>query len=87
MVKKYQKSSGSSVDWVEEESYFFKLSAWSKKLLKFIKIMKNFILPSSRKNEVVKFVEKGLKDLSVVEHHFLGAYQFLKIKNMLFMFG
>ena len=34
--KKFLKSSGSIVDWVEEESYFFKLSAWSEKLLKFL---------------------------------------------------
>ena len=59
------KSSGSTVEWVEEESYFFKLSAWSNKLLKFYKANPNFILPSTRKNEVLKFVEKGLKDLSI----------------------
>ena len=63
--KKISKSSGSTVEWVEEESYFFKLSAWSKKLLEFYKKNPNFILPASRKNEVVKFVEKGLKDLSI----------------------
>jgi methionyl-tRNA synthetase len=63
--KKISKSSGSLVEWVEEESYFFKLSAWSKKLLEFYKKNPNFILPDSRKNEVVSFVEKGLKDLSI----------------------
>jgi methionyl-tRNA synthetase len=62
---KISKTSGSSVEWVEEESYFFKLSAWSKKLLEFYKKNPNFILPTSRKNEVIKFVEKGLKDLSI----------------------
>jgi len=62
---KISKSSGSLVEWVEEESYFFKLSAWSNKLLEFYKKNPNFILPESRKNEVVKFVEKGLKDLSI----------------------
>ncbi len=62
---KLSKSSGSTVEWVEEESYFFKLSAWSKKLLEFYKKNPNFILPVSRKNEVVRFVEKGLKDLSI----------------------
>ena len=62
---KVSKSSGSNVEWVEEESYFFKLSAWSSKLLEFYKKNPNFILPTSRKNEVVKFVEKGLKDLSI----------------------
>ena len=63
--KKISKSSGSSVEWVEEESYFFKLSAWSEKLLEFYKDNQNFILPPSRKNEVERFVEKGLKDLSI----------------------
>ena len=63
--KKVSKTSGSTVDWVEEESYFFKLSAWSQKLLDHYKNNNDFILPMSRKNEVVKFVEKGLKDLSV----------------------
>ena len=58
-------SSGSTVEWVEEESYFFKLSSWSEKLLDYYKNNKDFILPHSRKNEVIKFVEKGLKDLSV----------------------
>ena len=56
--------SGSQVEWVEEESYFFKLSKFQDKLLDFYK-NHNFILPKSRKNEVVSFVEKGLKDLSV----------------------
>ena len=46
-------------------SFFFKLSSWSQKLLDFYKAEPEFILPFSRKNEVVKFVEKGLKDLSV----------------------
>ena len=63
--KKVSKSSGSTVEWVEEESYFFKLSSWSNKLLDFYNTNPNFILPTSRKNEVVKFVEKGLKDLSI----------------------
>ena len=63
--KKISKNSGSPVEWVEEESYFFKLSAWTKKLLDFYKKNPNFILPVSRKNEVFKFVEKGLKDLSI----------------------
>ena len=63
--KKLSKMSGSTVEWVEEESYFFKLSAWAKKLLEHYKKNEDFILPSSRKNEVVSFVEKGLKDLSI----------------------
>ena len=62
---KVSKLSGSPVEWVEEESYFFKLSAWTSKLLNFYNENPNFILPKSRKNEVIKFVEKGLKDLSI----------------------
>ena len=62
---KYSKISGSRVEWVEEESYFFKLSSWQDKLLKFYNDNPKFILPTSRRNEVVNFVKKGLKDLSV----------------------
>ena len=62
---KIAKSSGSAVEWVEEESFFFKLSEWEKPLLDFYKKNKNFILPVSRRNEVISFVKSGLKDLSV----------------------
>ena len=63
--KKISKDSGSTVDWVEEESYFFKLSAWGDKLLEHYNTNDDFIVPAARKNEVIRFVEKGLKDLSV----------------------
>jgi methionyl-tRNA synthetase len=63
--KKYAAVSNSVVEWVEEESFFFKLSNWEKPLLKFYKENPKFILPESRKNEVVSFVKNGLKDLSV----------------------
>ncbi len=63
--KKISKISGSSVEWVEEESYFFRLSAFQEKLLDHYKRNKEFILPLSRRNEVRSFVEKGLKDLSI----------------------
>ena len=62
---KIAKLSGSIVEWVEEESYFFKLSEWEKPLLEFYEKNKNFILPESRRNEVISFVRSGLKDLSV----------------------
>ncbi|MDC3020180.1 methionine--tRNA ligase [Candidatus Pelagibacter sp.] len=62
---KVAKSSGSAVEWVEEESFFFKLSEWEKPLLDFYEKNKNFILPESRRNEVISFVKSGLKDLSV----------------------
>ena len=50
---------------MEEESFFFKLSEWQKPLLQFYKDNPNFIQPESRKNEVISFVETGLKDLSI----------------------
>jgi len=63
--KKISKISGSGVEWVEEDSYFFKLSAWTNNLLEHYKKNEEFILPKSRRNEVISFVEKGLKDLSI----------------------
>ena len=63
--KKIAKSSGSTVDWLEEESYFFKLSAWQDKLLDHYKKNPNFIAPKSRNNEITQFVKSGLNDLSV----------------------
>ncbi len=67
---KKSKSSGSPVEWLEEESYFFKLSNWQDKLLKFYEENEDFILPVSRKNEVLSFVKSGLKDLSVSRKSF-----------------
>jgi len=68
--KKISKVSGSLVEWVEEESYFFKLSKWQEPLLKFYSDNPKFILPESRKNEVISFVKSGLKDLSVSRKSF-----------------
>ena len=51
--------------WLEEPSYFFKLSKWQDKLLNFYKKNPDFIKPKSRYNEVLKFVENGLADLSI----------------------
>ena len=67
---KKSKASGSLVEWVEEESYFFKLSNWQEKLLDFYEKNKDFILPISRRNEVISFVKGGLKDLSVSRKSF-----------------
>ena len=63
--KKVAISSKSSVEWIEEESYFFRLSKWQKPLLDFYDLNPNFIAPNSRKNEVISFVKSGLKDLSI----------------------
>ena len=53
------------LETVTEENYFFKLSAFQKPLLDFYKKFPDFIQPESRKNEIVSFVEGGLKDLSI----------------------
>ncbi len=57
--------SGAECEWVEEPSYFFKLSAWGDRLLKFYDENPEFILPANRRNEVISFVKGGLRDLSV----------------------
>ncbi len=56
---------GAGVDWVEEPSYFFRLSDWQDRLIKFYEKNPNFILPLTRRNEVISFVKGGLQDLSV----------------------
>ena len=56
---------GSPVEWVEEKSYFFRLSAYQDRLLALYKNQPDFIGPDSRRNEVVSFVRSGLKDLSI----------------------
>lgn len=61
---------GADVEWIEEESMFFDLSKWQEKLLKFYKENPDFIIPKSRYNEVVRFVEGGLKDLSISRTNF-----------------
>ena len=57
--------SGADCEWVEEPSYFFRLSAWQDRLLAFYDANPDFVLPHSRRNEVVSFVRQGLHDLSV----------------------
>ena len=54
-----------ATSFIEEESYFFKLSAYQDKLLTFYKENPDFVFPKERLNEVIKFVESGLKDLSI----------------------
>ena len=63
-------TSKSNVEWIEEESYFFRLSKWEKPLLEYYETHPNFISPVSRKNEVISFVKSGLKDLSVSRKSF-----------------
>jgi len=73
--KKISKVSGSAVDWFEEESYFFKLSAWQDKLLKHYQENPDFIMPKSRNNEITQFVKSGLNDLSVSRTSFKWGVQ------------
>lgn len=53
------------VEWVEEESYFFKMGKYADQLLQHIKDHPHFIEPESRRNEMISFIENGLDDLSV----------------------
>jgi methionyl-tRNA synthetase len=56
---------GTPVEWVEEESYFFRLSAYQEALLTHIEEHPQFIQPEARRNEIISFVKSGLKDLSI----------------------
>jgi methionyl-tRNA synthetase len=56
---------GSPVEWVEEESYFFRLSAYADRLLRHYEKYPDFITPEKYKNEIVAFVKRGLSDLSI----------------------
>ena len=56
---------GTPVEWIEEESYFFKLSAYQDRLLGFYDAHPEFIGPETRANEVKSFVRGGLQDLSI----------------------
>jgi methionyl-tRNA synthetase len=67
---KVAKSSRSPVEWMDEESYFFRLSKWEKPLLDYYENNPDFISPKARKNEVISFVKSGLKDLSVSRKSF-----------------
>ena len=56
---------GTPVEWVDEESYFFRLSNYQDKLLALYEEQPDYIAPQSRKNEIVSFVKGGLNDLSI----------------------
>ena len=56
---------GTPVEWVEEESYFFRLSGYQERLLAHYEANPAFIGPETRRNEVVSFVKRGLRDLSI----------------------
>lgn len=56
---------GTEVEWIEEESYFFRLSAYEDRLLALYEENPDYIGPDHRRNEVVSFVKGGLRDLSI----------------------
>jgi len=56
---------GNAVEWIAEESYFFKLSAFQGRLLEHYRANPEFVVPAVRRNEMVAFLEGGLEDLSV----------------------
>ncbi len=63
--RRFAVKTGTPVEWVEEESYFFRLSAYAGKLLAHYERHPDFITPESYRNEIVSFVKRGLNDLSV----------------------
>ena len=62
---RYATPTGTPVEWTEEETYFFRLSAYEQRLLAHYEANPDFILPPERRNEVVSFVKSGLEDLSI----------------------
>ncbi len=63
--RRFSLKTGTPVEWVEEESYFFKLSAYAGKLLELYEKRPDFIVPEHYRNEIVAFVKRGLNDLSI----------------------
>ena len=63
--RRFSLKTNTLVEWVEEESYFFKLSAYAEPLLKFYEENPEFIVPEQYRNEIVSFVKRGLNDLSI----------------------
>jgi len=61
---------GREVEWVEEENYYFRLSAYSDKLLEHIQSNPDFLQPEFRKNEVVNFIKQGLRDVSITRTNY-----------------
>ena len=68
---------GTPVHWVEEPSYFFKLSEYTQPLLDLYEANPEFIQPETRRNEVIAFVKQGLKDLSISRHKDRLSWGFL----------
>jgi methionyl-tRNA synthetase len=69
------------IEKIKEETYFFKLSKYQKKLLELYKKNPEFILPKERKNEIVNRVKEGLQDLSITRTNFSWGIPFPLDKN------
>ena len=69
------KPTGTPVEWNEEETYFFRLSAYQDKLLAHYEANADFILPPERRNEIVNFVKGGLEDLPSRARRSTGAFR------------
>jgi methionyl-tRNA synthetase len=63
--RRFSLKTGTLVEWVEEESYFFKLSKYAKPLLELYRSQADFVTPVQYLNEMIAFVERGLNDLSI----------------------
>ncbi len=68
--KEFCPDCGKPTSIVKEESYFFRLSKYQKRLLELYANEEKFVLPKSKKNEVIRFVENGLQDLSITRTSF-----------------
>ena len=64
-VRDKKDEAGHAVEWTTEKNFFFKLSRYTQPLLEHYRKNPNFVYPQSRRNELVAFVEQGLKDLSI----------------------
>lgn len=64
-VKDGKAPSGAPVEWMEESSYFFRLSAWERPLLDYYEANPSALAPIGRRNEVLSFIKGGLRDLSI----------------------
>jgi len=64
------------IEKIKEETYFFKLSKYQEKLLKIYEKNPNFLLPEERKNEIIKRIKEGLRDLSITRTNFSWGIQF-----------
>lgn len=78
---------GKNLSLVKEESYFFKMSKYADALLKHIDENPDFILPRSRRNEVIAFIKQGLQDLSMSRNTFSWGIPIDFARDILLMCG